>query len=136
MMKRHLHTRCKEGDHLLDEVVGVTGLVNGSRERRMWRRQRGHACGPVVDEALRLAKNAHDCDTLRLAVVVVAAMALVLADEGREERAVEVYATASRYPLVANRRLEEDWPAFRLRHPLRGPTYLGGKPALYRSHHG
>jgi tetratricopeptide (TPR) repeat protein len=35
-------------------------------------------------------------------------VALLLADEGQEERAVEVYALASRYPLVANSRWFED----------------------------
>ena len=41
-------------------------------------------------------------------MIVVLAMALLLADEGQGERAVELYAMASRYPLVANSRLVED----------------------------
>ena len=36
------------------------------------------------------------------------AMALVLADRGEIERAVELYALASRYPMVANSRWYED----------------------------
>ena len=35
-------------------------------------------------------------------------MALLLADEGQLERAVELYATVSRYPLVSNSRLLAD----------------------------
>jgi hypothetical protein len=38
---------------------------------------------------------------------VVSAVALLLADEGQPERAVELWAVASRYPLVANSRLVE-----------------------------
>ena len=40
-------------------------------------------------------------------IIVVAAMPLPLADKGQQERVVEVYAMASRYPLVANSRLME-----------------------------
>ena len=35
-------------------------------------------------------------------------MALLLADEGQAEQAVELYASVSRYPLVANSRLLAD----------------------------
>lgn len=41
-------------------------------------------------------------------VTAVAAMALFLAEQGQPERAVELYATASRYPLISNSRLFED----------------------------
>ena len=57
------------------------------------------------------------CEALQLAttigafepsVTAVAAMALFLAEQGRLERAVELYATASRYPLISDSRWFED----------------------------
>jgi hypothetical protein len=47
-------------------------------------------------------------------MIVVSAMALLLADEGQLERAVELYALASRYPLMANSRLAGDLAGRRL----------------------
>jgi hypothetical protein len=41
-------------------------------------------------------------------MTVLAGIALLLADEGRVERAVELYALASRYPFVANSRWFKD----------------------------
>jgi tetratricopeptide (TPR) repeat protein len=41
-------------------------------------------------------------------VTAVAAMALLLAEQGRQEKAVELYATASRYPLISNSRWFQD----------------------------
>jgi len=41
-------------------------------------------------------------------MLALPAIALLLADEGEKERAVELYALASRYPLVANSRWFED----------------------------
>ena len=41
-------------------------------------------------------------------LMALPATALLLADGGQEERAVELYALASRYPLVANSRWFED----------------------------
>jgi hypothetical protein len=41
-------------------------------------------------------------------MVTLAGIALLLADEGQIERAVELYALASRYPFVANSRWFED----------------------------
>ena len=41
-------------------------------------------------------------------MVTLAGIALLLADEGQVERAVELYALASRYPFVANSRWFED----------------------------
>ena len=38
----------------------------------------------------------------------LAATSLLLADQGKKERAVELYALASRYPFVANSRWFED----------------------------
>ncbi|HSR14524.1 MAG TPA: tetratricopeptide repeat protein, partial [Gemmatimonadales bacterium] len=64
---------------------------------------RQHLC-----EALRVAAHVLDYETFMFQMIVVSAMALLLADEGQGERAVELYATVSRYPLVANSRLVED----------------------------
>ena len=61
-----------------------------------------------LGEALRVAQDVHDYETFMFQMTVVSAMALLLADEGQGERAVELYAMASRYPLVANSRLLED----------------------------
>jgi tetratricopeptide (TPR) repeat protein len=41
-------------------------------------------------------------------LVILPAISLILADQGEPERAVEVYALASRYPFVANSRWFED----------------------------
>ena len=41
-------------------------------------------------------------------IVALAGSALLLADEGEAERAIELYALASRYPFVANSRWFED----------------------------
>jgi tetratricopeptide (TPR) repeat protein len=61
-----------------------------------------------LGEALRVAAHVRDYETFMFQLIVVSAMALLLADEGQLERAVELYAIASRYPLVANSRLLED----------------------------
>jgi tetratricopeptide (TPR) repeat protein len=61
-----------------------------------------------LGEALRVATPVHDYETFMFQLLVVSAIALLLADEGQGERAVELYAMASRYPLVANSRLLED----------------------------
>lgn len=59
-------------------------------------------------EGLRVARHVRDYETFMFQMIVVLAMALLLADEGQDERALELYATASRYPLMANSRLLED----------------------------
>jgi predicted ATPase/DNA-binding SARP family transcriptional activator len=64
-----------------------------------------------LSQALRVAERVHDYETFMFQVIVVAAMALLLADEGLHERAVEVYAMASRHRLVANSRLVVDLAA-------------------------
>jgi predicted ATPase len=56
-------------------------------------------------EALQTATETWDLASLMLALP---AIALLLADQGEKERAVELYALASRYPLVANSRWFED----------------------------
>ena len=59
----------------------------------------------LLHEALRKAVEIKAFQTLVSALPV---MALVLADEGEPERAVELYALSSRYGLVANSRWFED----------------------------
>jgi DNA-binding SARP family transcriptional activator/predicted ATPase len=59
-------------------------------------------------EALHAAGPVHDYETFLFQVIVVSAAALLLADEGQLERAVELYAVTLDYPLVANSRLAED----------------------------
>ena len=61
---------------------------------------RGHLC-----EALRSATEAQHFVPL---IYALAAAALLLADEGQTERAVELYALASRYAFVSNSRWFED----------------------------
>ena len=61
---------------------------------------REHLC-----EALRMAAEIRDQLTMMMALPFAA---LLLADRGEVERAVEVYALASRFPCIANTRLWED----------------------------
>jgi hypothetical protein len=61
---------------------------------------RAHHC-----EALQVSADIRDAWTLLYALPVAA---LLLADGGEAERAVEIYALASRYGFVANSRLWED----------------------------
>ena len=61
-----------------------------------------------LGEALRVAPPVRDYATFMFQVIAISAMALLLADEGQLERAVELYATVSRYPLVSNSRLLAD----------------------------
>ena len=69
------------------------------------------ASGEVADaqlhllEALRLVVNAQDGNAL---YILFAMIALLLADQGKVERAVELYALASRRPSIANSRWYED----------------------------
>jgi tetratricopeptide (TPR) repeat protein len=62
------------------------------------------ACQHLCD-ALQIAAEMRGVITLMYALPIVA---LLLADEGEAERAVEIYALASRYGFVANSRLWED----------------------------
>ena len=61
-----------------------------------------HQAGQHVGEALRAA----DCFELRL--YALPAAALFLTHQGQQERAVEMYALASRHPHVANSQWFED----------------------------
>ena len=58
-----------------------------------------------VDQALRLGVECQAIHPLLLALPVVA---LLLADQGQAERAVELYALAWRHPVVSNSRWYED----------------------------
>ena len=108
---------CAEGQRWLQESAGLCREI----------RQRGHlgqalALSALVargsghlpqarqhlSEALCVAKDVYDYETFMFQISVVSAMALLLSDEGQDERAVELYAVASRYPLVANSQLLED----------------------------
>jgi predicted ATPase/DNA-binding SARP family transcriptional activator len=61
-----------------------------------------------LGEALRAPEHLQDYETFMFQMIVVSAMGLLLADEGRGEDAVALYAMAARYPLMANSRLVED----------------------------
>jgi tetratricopeptide (TPR) repeat protein len=56
-------------------------------------------------KALRIAAKNLNQDTLKITLAMVA---LLLADQGEQERAVELYALVARYPFVANSRWFED----------------------------
>ena len=85
----------------LGQALALSALVARASGHLLQARQH-------LGEALRVAAPVHDYETFMFQMIVVSAMALLLADEGQGERAVELYATASRYPLVANSRLLED----------------------------
>ena len=59
----------------------------------------------LVGQALRLGI---ECQSVCPLLMALSAAALLLADQGQGERAVELYALASRYPIVANSRWFED----------------------------
>jgi tetratricopeptide (TPR) repeat protein len=59
-------------------------------------------------EALRTVPAKLSLGLLEHTMYTLSAMALLLADQGEKERAVELYALASRYPFVANSRWFED----------------------------
>jgi tetratricopeptide (TPR) repeat protein len=85
----------------LGQALALMALVaRASGEHPQAREQLG--------EALRTAAPIHDYETFMFQMLVVSAMAMLLADEGQLERAVELYAMASRYPLMANSRLAAD----------------------------
>jgi tetratricopeptide (TPR) repeat protein len=74
----------------------------GHAERALGRRSGAQQC---LVEALRTAAEATGWQPLVFSVCLTA---LLLADEGEVERAVELYALACRYPHVANSRYWED----------------------------
>ena len=81
--------------------LGVALSIQGMAERGLGK----------LDQTQRLlseALQASEKEAFRVRVFPVSGMALLLADAGETERAVELYALASRYPYVANSRWFED----------------------------
>ncbi|MBN1814506.1 MAG: tetratricopeptide repeat protein [Anaerolineae bacterium] len=104
----------EKAEHLLQESLAVY-------EKSGHQITRGFPLGFSAVAALKLGRRSQArqrfCDALRTAgtlggldplVYVLAAMVLFLVDEGQAERATELYALVSRYPLVANSRWIED----------------------------
>jgi tetratricopeptide (TPR) repeat protein len=83
-----------------DVGVALVALGLASRGLGQLRQARQH-----LYEALHLATELGSCVP---PMHGLPAAALLLADDGQSERAVEVYALASRYPFVANSRWYED----------------------------
>jgi predicted ATPase len=83
-----------------DWAVALVGLGLAARGVGQLPQARKHLYG-----ALHLATELGSCIPLMRGLPVAA---LLLADEGQSERAVEVYALASRYPCVANSQWYED----------------------------
>jgi predicted ATPase len=90
----------KQRGHL-GQALALLALANRASGHLLQARQH-------LYDALRVAQDVRDYETFTFQTIVILAMALLLADEGQGERAVELYATASRYPLVANSRLVQD----------------------------
>jgi hypothetical protein len=78
----------------------LTQTAHAARELGDWHQARAH-----LDEALRTAAEIGNFAPL---LHTLPAAALLLADQGELERAVELYALASRHPYVANSRWFED----------------------------
>lgn len=74
----------------------------GHAERGLGRTDRAWEC---LVEALRIASGIGSLPPLLFSLCL---MALLLADEGEGERAIELYALASRYPYVDNSRFRKD----------------------------
>lgn len=64
-----------------------------------------HQARQRLDKALQVVTKTNVAKVLPLALPAVA---LLLADQGEKERAIELYTLASRYPYVANSRWFED----------------------------
>jgi tetratricopeptide (TPR) repeat protein len=84
--------------HELGRTLAVLGVAARGLGNLPLTKQ--HLC-----EALRVAAPSSEFRTLMYAL---SAIALLLADQGEGERAVELYALASRYPFVGNSRWFED----------------------------
>jgi len=108
------HEEYAEAQQLLQESVAVYREI-GQRDELCWalaglgNAARGLGqlpqAGQHLYEALRTAAEIRAFTPLMIALPV---MALFLADQGEKERAVELYALASRYPFVGNSRWFED----------------------------
>lgn len=90
--------RIEAGRHMLDHAPSILACALCGLG------QRGQA-RKYLSDALRLVPDARAFWPLLYALSVYA---LLLVDEGETERAVELYALASRYPFVANSRWFED----------------------------
>jgi hypothetical protein len=84
-----------QGLHLARRHLGMAAWGLGQRR---WARQH-------LYEALQTMFQVRD---VRASIGALPAVTLLLFDEGQLERAVELYALASRYPFVANSRWFED----------------------------
>jgi len=82
----------------LGEALGCMAYI----DRELGQPEHAWAC---LHEALQLAQETGSFDLLLSALAVAA---LLLADQGQGERAVEVYALAWRYPAVSNSRWFQD----------------------------
>jgi tetratricopeptide (TPR) repeat protein len=105
---------CAEAHSLLEEAIAV--------DRESGHREDVSLCLPMLGYAARVLgqlsqARQHLSKALRagietgafyLLVSPLPGVALLLADQGQTERAVEVYALASRYPMVAKSRWYED----------------------------
>jgi predicted ATPase/DNA-binding SARP family transcriptional activator len=83
-----------------DLGMALACLALSARERGNTLEARGHLC-----HALEIAQ---ECGVVSPLMWALPATALLLADKGETERAVELYALASRYPIVAHSRWFED----------------------------
>jgi tetratricopeptide (TPR) repeat protein len=104
---------CAEAWQLLEESIAVSREIGYRENVARALAVLGYAArglGHLDQAGLHLHKvleTAVEGDFVALLMALPAA-ALLLADRGQEERAVELYALASRYPFVANSRWFED----------------------------
>ena len=105
---------CKEATLKLEDSMAALrqgamrawlGEALGCMAHVMCRSGRVDQAWEYVDQALRLAL---DCQAAHPLLLTLSAMALLLADQGQPERAVELYALACRSPVVSNSRWYED----------------------------
>jgi predicted ATPase/DNA-binding SARP family transcriptional activator len=103
-----------EAQQWLQECVALLGEVGQREEEGVALAELGHA---ALGMGQRLQAQQHLCSALRVAsetgamapsIFSIAKVALLLADQGEVERAVELYALASRYPYIGNSRYWED----------------------------
>jgi tetratricopeptide (TPR) repeat protein len=105
---------CTEAWQLLEESCAVY-RETGSRDRlgralaTLGYAARGLGQLPQAKQHLsEVLRATAETGAFRSLLLALPVMALLLADQGEVERAVEIYALASRYPLVANSRWFDD----------------------------
>jgi len=91
------HYRDMEEEEQLGLALGVLACAERALDCHVQAWQSLH-------EALSIGTKISSKGTSLLPVIALPAIALLLADQGKAERAVELYALASRYPLVAESR--------------------------------